>query len=107
MGHPQHPGGSLLVDGQQRLSTLQIILPVVGIDAIRVREPRVVPALGRKTWYCWPSVSRARNWVLTRAAKRIDVELTGVAGVDCVADWHGVGRADSTVRAYESCRAQH
>jgi hypothetical protein len=30
-----------------------------------------------------------------------------LAGSTVVADWHGVGKADSTIKAYESYRAQH
>ena len=30
-----------------------------------------------------------------------------LAGSIVVADWHGVGKADSTIKAYESYRAQH
>ena len=30
-----------------------------------------------------------------------------LAGSTVVADWHSVGKAESTIRAYESYRAQH
>jgi len=40
-------------------------------------------------------------------AQQIDGEFTMLAGSTVVADWHGVGKADSTIRAYQAYRAQH
>ncbi len=40
-------------------------------------------------------------------AQQIDGEFTVLAGSTVVATWHGVGTADSTIRAYESYRAYH
>ena len=40
-------------------------------------------------------------------AQQIDGEFTMLAGSMVVPTWHGVGKADSTVKAYASYRAQH
>ena len=40
-------------------------------------------------------------------AQQIDGEFTMLAGSFIVGDWHGVGKADSTIKAYDSYRAQH
>lgn len=86
---------------------LQIILPVLGIDAIRVREKRTIPT-GHENDLISP-VFRLQNKKLRvdARAQQIDGEFTMLAGSTIVADWHGVGKADSTIRAYQSYRAQH
>ena len=90
------------------IGQLQIILPVLGIDAIRVREPRRVPgARVKMTSYRRSSVSQNKKLGVDARAQQIDGEFTVLAGSTVVADWHGVGKADSTIRAYESYRAQH
>lgn len=40
-------------------------------------------------------------------AQQIDGEFTMLTGSLIVGDWHGVGKADSTIKAYDSYRAQH
>ena len=89
------------------IGQLQIILPVLGIDAIRVREPRAVPSARQEDLVS--PVFRLQNKKLGVAARaqQIDGEFTVLAGSAVVANWHGVGKADSTIRAYESYRAQH
>lgn len=89
------------------IGQLQIILPVLGIDAIRVREHKVIPTSHDSDLIS--PVFRLQNKKLhvDARAQQIDGEFTMLAGSTVVADWHGVGRADSTIRAYESYRAQH
>lgn len=89
------------------IGQLQIILPVLGIDAIRVREPRTVPG-ARQDGLVSP-VFHLRNQKLgvDARAQQIDGEFTVLSGSKVVGDWHGVGKADSTIRAYESYRARH
>ena len=89
------------------LSRLQIVLPVLGVNAIRVRPatPAVVPvAAGSES-----PVFRLRQTRLgvNAQAQQIDGEFTVLAGSVVVASWHGVGKADSTQKAYASYRAQH
>jgi len=86
---------------------LQIILPVLGIDAIRVREHKVIPSAHESDSIS--PVFRLQNKKLRvdARAQQIDGEFTMLAGSAVVADWHGVGKADSTIRAYEAYRAQH
>jgi hypothetical protein len=89
------------------IGQLQIILPVLGIDAIRVIERMAVPG-GQKDNLLSP-VFRLLNKKLQvdARAQQIDGEFTMPTGSTVVADWHGVGKADSTIRAYQSYRAQH
>lgn len=89
------------------IGQLQIVLPVLGIDAIRVREKQVVPASPEDDLVS--PVFRLQNKKLRvdARAQQIDGEFTMLAGSAVVADWHGVGKADSTIRAYDSYRAHH
>lgn len=86
---------------------LQIILPVLGIDAIRVREHKVVPSAHGNDSIS--PIFRLQNKKLRvdARAQQIDGEFTMLAGSAVVADWHGFGKAESTIRAYEAYRAQH
>lgn len=89
------------------VSQLQIVLPVLGINAIRVPLPKSsTPALGETTE---SPIFRLRHTKLgvDAQAQQIDGEFTMLAGSLVVASWHGIGKADSTMRAYASYRAQH
>lgn len=89
------------------LSQLQIVLPVLGVNAIRGRPVGAPP----------PSISATLESPVFRLqqakvgvdarAQQIDGEFTVLAGSIVVASWHGVGKADSTVKAYASYRAHH
>jgi hypothetical protein len=89
------------------LSQLQIVLPVLGVNAIRVK-----PAQSPTSTTSLPTESpvfRLKN-AKTRVdalAQQIDGEFTMLAGSIVVPAWHGVGKADSTIKAYASYRAQH
>ncbi len=89
------------------LAQLQIVLPVLGVNAIRVRRSR--PATTQTTESTESPVFRLRQAKLgvDARAQQIDGEFTMLAGSVVVASWHGVGKADSTVKAYASYRAQH
>ena len=86
---------------------LQIVLPVLGVDAFRSRET-VAVAQGRQERLFSP-VFRLVNKKLgvDALAQQIDGEFTMLATSKVVGDWHGVGKADSTIKAYESYRAHH
>jgi hypothetical protein len=89
------------------LSQLQIILPVLGVNAIRVRPVKpptsaVVAVTESPVFHL-----RAPRVGVDARAQQIDGEFTILAGSILVAAWHGVGKADSTIKAYASYRAQH
>lgn len=88
---------------------LQIILPVLGIDAIRGRETVTVAVEPAGRGGLVSPVFRllnAKSGVDARA-QQIDGEFTVLAGSTIVGDWLGVGKADSTIKAYATYRAQH
>ena len=89
------------------IDQLQIVLPVLGVDAIRGRETVALP-LTRQEELVSPIFHLVnRKLGVAATAQQIDGEFTMLAGSKLVADWHGVGKADSTIKAYESYRAQH
>lgn len=86
---------------------LQIVLPVLGVDAFRGRET-VVVAPGKQDQLVSPVFHLVnRKLGVDARAQQIDGEFTMLSGSKVVADWQGVGKADSTIKAYESYRAQH
>jgi hypothetical protein len=88
------------------LSQLQIVLPVLGVNAIRVRPSKPPPTAVETTESPVFQLRNARVGVDARA-QQIDGEFTMLTGSLIVATWHGVGKAESTVKAYASYRAQH
>jgi len=89
------------------LSQLQIVLPVLGVNAIRVRPTKASsPATSETIESPIFRLCHAKVGVDAQA-QQIDGEFTMLAGSVVVASWHGVGKADSTVKAYASYRAQH
>jgi hypothetical protein len=87
------------------LTQLQIVLPVLGVNAIRVRRPSGVAALPVEDSPVF-RLTNTRSGVNAQA-QQIDGEFTVLAGSRVVATWHGVGKAESTIRAYASYRAEH
>lgn len=89
------------------VSQLQIVLPVLGVNAIRVRPSRLVVAPTSMT-HDSPvfRLCQAKLGVDARA-QQIDGEFTVLAGSLVVPAWHGVGKAESTLKAYASYRTQH
>lgn len=90
------------------LAQLQIVLPVLGVNAIRVRpaKPVAAPAAAEGTESPVFHLRQSKLGVYARA-QQIDGEFTMLAGSTIVPAWHGVGKADSTVKAYAAYRAQH
>src|SRR5665811_1340064 len=89
------------------LGQLQIVLPVLGVNAIRVRPTKASsPATSETIESPIFRLCHAKVGVDAQA-QQIDGEFTMLAGSVVVASWHGVGKADSTVKAYASYRAQH
>jgi len=89
------------------VSQLQIVLPVLGINAIRVPLPK--SSTSGPVEVTESPIFRLRHVKLgvDAQAQQIDGEFTMLAGSLVVASWHGVGKADSTMKAYASYRAQH
>ena len=89
------------------IDQLQIVLPVLGVDAIRGRDTVAVPAARQEELVSPVFHLVNKKLGVDARAQQIDGEFTMLAGSTVVADWHGVGKADSTIKAYESYRAQH
>lgn len=89
------------------LSQLQIVLPVLGVNAIRIPEAKP-PAVGSDDVTESPVFQLRNNRIGVDArAQQIDGEFTLLAGSLVVPSWHGVGKASSTKKAYASYRSQH
>lgn len=89
------------------LAQLQIVLPVLGVNAIRTRPGQPAPAgAAASTESPVFRLKHAKLGVDARA-QQVDGEFTMLAGSLVVSTWHGVGKADSTIKAYASYRAQH
>jgi hypothetical protein len=89
------------------VSQLQIVLPVLGINAIRVPLPTSAAPASRGASESPIFRLRQTKLGVNTQAQQIDGEFTMLAGSLVVASWHGVGKADSTMKAYASYRAQH
>lgn len=86
---------------------LQIILPVLNVNVIRpARAPRPEAAIVEDIESPIFSLVEPRRGVDAHA-QLIDGEFTLLAGSTVVSAWTGVGKADSTRRAYANYRAQH
>lgn len=91
-------------DMEAFIAQLQIILPVLGINAIRVTPVRApVPTADESPTF---SLVNQRQGVDARAQVSGD-EFTVLAGSLVVSAWTGTGKAESTRRAYASYSAQH
>jgi hypothetical protein len=89
------------------VSQLQIVLPVLGVNAIRVPQPTsATAAAAAPTTSPIFQLGHSKLGVDAQA-QQIDGEFTMLAGSHVVASWHGVGKAQSTKKAYASYRAQH
>lgn len=93
-------------DMEAFVAQLQVILPVLGVHAIRVRQPKAPTGADRG--------SDSPVFTLRQAklngeaqAQQIDGEFTMLAGSAVVARWTGEGKAESTRKAYAKYRAQH
>ncbi len=87
------------------IGQLQITLPVLGVDAIRVKETQAVPPSSRDALISPVFHLRNKKVGVDASARQIDGEFTMLAGSTVVGNWHGVGKADSTMNA--SYREKH
>ncbi|MGY4710671.1 GIY-YIG nuclease family protein [Mycolicibacterium sp. CBM1] len=88
------------------LSQLQIVLPVLGVNAIRVPTPTAPGKVEHPTGSPVFHLRQAKLGV-DASAQQIDGEFTMLAGSTVVPSWHGVGKADSTRKAYDTYRSHH
>lgn len=86
---------------------LQIVLPVLGVNAFRVRPTKTHPT--KTSDIAESPIFRLQNAKagVDARAQQIDGEFTMLEGSTVVAIWHGIGSAESTRKAYASYRAQH
>lgn len=89
------------------VSQLQIVLPVLGVNAIRI--PVSQPTASSPGDETGSPVFRLRQQKagVDSQAQQIDGEFTMLAGSLVVGSWHGVGKARSTRNAYAAYRTQH
>lgn len=92
-------------DMEYFIGQLQIMLPVLGVSAFRVR-PASTPAPSDPVESPVFTLSNAKVGVAA-SAQQIDGEFTLLAGSRVVPEWHGVGKATSTQRADAGYRARH
>jgi len=89
------------------VAQLQIVLPVLGVNAIRVRpQPLAVTTAAQSVESPVFRLRQAKLGVDAQA-QQIDGEFTLLAQSIVVPNWHGVGKATSTRKAYAGYRAQH
>ncbi len=94
-------------DMNEFLAQLQIVLPVLGVDAIRVRP--VTPSLvtGISSAHSPTFTLRDVKARVDALAQQIDSEFTVLAGSTVVAEWSRTGDAESTRKSYAAYRAHN
>lgn len=92
-------------DMEYFVGQLQIMLPVLGVNAIRVRPAAPVSSVDPVESPVF-TLSNVKTGVAA-SAQQIDGEFTLLSGSRVVAQWHGVGKATSTQKAYAGYRARH
>lgn len=93
-------------DMEYFIGQLQIVLPVLGVNAIRVRTERPVESAPASTESPVFTLVQKKRGVNARA-QQIDGEFIMLAGSYVVDEWTGVGKAETSRRAYDGYRAQH
>ncbi len=92
-------------DMEYFLAQLQIVLPVLGINIIRLRQTSPPPEAATPDSPVFQLINKRRN--VNAQAQQIDGEFTLLKGSVVVSSWDGAGSAESTLRAYKNYRAQH
>lgn len=93
-------------DMEYFIAQLQIVLPVLGVNAIRVRPAR--EQIATRTANESPIFSltlHKRN--VNAQAQQVDGEFIMLEGSQVVARWEAVGNVAATRKAYDSYRNQH
>ena len=84
-------------DMEYFLGQLQIVLPVLGVNAIRVRATRADTTAATPNESPIFTLKNARQGV-DASAQQVDGEFIMLSGSVVVPQWHGVGKAASTQR---------
>lgn len=92
-------------DMEYFIGQLQIVLPVLGVNAIRVRTERSATSPPTTESPVFSLVQKKRG--VDARAQQIDGEFILLEGSRVIAEWTGIGKADTSRRAYDSYRAQH
>lgn len=92
-------------DMEYFVGQLQIMLPVLGVNTIRVRPVAPVSSADPVESPVF-TLSNVKTGVAA-SAQQIDGEFTLLSDSKVVAQWHGVGKATSTQKAYAGYRARH
>jgi hypothetical protein len=87
------------------LVQLHIVLPVLGVNAVRVRKAAPVSAATAPDSPVFTLTNKKHN--VDARAQQIGDEFMLLEGSQVVAVWAGTGKAESTERSYASYRAQH
>ena len=93
-------------DMEAFLEQLQIVLPVLGVNAIRTRKISGGAATPNAIESPIFSLTNTKSGVAATAQLNGD-EFTMLAGSRIVGAWAGAGKAESTRRSYASLRARH
>jgi hypothetical protein len=104
------PQGRKLSEAQRSdmeafLDQLRIVLPVLGIDAIRVRQIQSGTLASPEDSPTFTLTNQKAG--VNAQAQQLGDEFTVLTGSVVVGTWSGEGKADSTRRAYASYRATH
>ena len=92
-------------DMEYFIGQLQIMLPVLGVNAIRVRPTN--PAISTDPLESPVFTLTNPKAGVHASAQQIDGEFTVLQGSRVVAFWRGIGKAHSTQRVYAGYRAKH
>jgi len=88
------------------LAQLQIVLPVLGVNVIRVPLPKpLIPSSGQTTESPIFHLRNAKVGVDARA-QQIDGEFTMLAGSSVVGSWHGIGKERARKQAVAAVRSE-
>ena len=92
-------------DMEAFLEQLQIVLPVLGVNAIRVRSASASSPQAADASPVFTLVNKKHD--VDARAQQLGDEFTMLEGSRVVAVWAGTGKAESTERAYAAYRARH
>jgi len=92
-------------DMEAFLGQLQIVLPVLGVNAIRVRSASASSPQAADASPVFSLVNKKHT--VNARAQQLGDEFTMLEGSQVVAVWDGTGKAESTERAYAAYRARH
>lgn len=96
-----------LSDMEYFLGQLQLVLPVLGVNAIRVRNARSISEALALTESPIFTLTNKRKSVVDACAQQIDGEFIMLTGSSVVPVWGGTGKTANTKRTYARYRAQH